>query len=117
MWPVPSSMVTVIEGGVPVAVITRNELLEMVLMSHRFAVRDLVGLAVRDLVGLAELEARGVHRYVDRHVPEERHKKCGAVGCKLNHESHHCGVCGKDGVKHLDEDCDLYKRRDYSTFY
>lgn len=38
---------------------------------------------------------------------------CNVFGCSIRHSSHYCNVCNKFDVNHKDEDCPLYKTRNY----
>lgn len=42
-----------------------------------------------------------------------RPDKCNAIGCRISHRTHYCNVCARWDVSHLEDDCPLYKQRDY----
>jgi hypothetical protein len=74
---------------------------------------------VRDVVPVpAYLRDRGIVA-VSEPVRHTAMASCKVPGCRIAHPSHaphHCNVCRKSDVDHKDEDCPLYKMRDYRKF-
>lgn len=65
----------------------------------------------------ADLRARGIVAVTATTRPSSSApRRCGAVGCRIDHTSHFCNVCNKWDVTHKEEDCFLFKRRDYTRF-
>ena len=65
----------------------------------------------------ADLARRGIAAVTETRRPASSSSACCRVpGCSIRHSSHYCNVCSKWDVSHRDEDCPLYKRRDYTKF-